>query len=102
MRQAESSAVLVSGWSRMSYSYQDGTYVSEELEKVIRKLHSLVGNAVTDNRFVIFGAGTTQLLAASVHALSSLTNSSLSSPARLLVSVPYYSVSKPVPLTSSN
>lgn len=100
MRQAESSAVLVSGWHRMSYIYEDGTFVSRELEKVIRKLHSVVGNAVTDNRFVIFGSGTTQLLAAAVHALS-LTNSSLSSPARLLTSIPYYSVSKPA-LTSSD
>ncbi|VVB11690.1 unnamed protein product [Arabis nemorensis] len=91
MRQAESSAVLVSGWNRMSYFYQDGTFVSEELEKVIRKLHSVVGNAVTDDRFVIFGGGTTQLLAAAVHALSSSTNSS---PARLLTSVPYYSMYK--------
>ncbi|CAA0265364.1 unnamed protein product [Arabidopsis thaliana] len=93
MRQAERSAVLVSGWHRMSYIYEDGTYVSRELEKVIRKLHSVVGNAVTDNRFVIFGSGTTQLLAAAVHALS-LTNSSVSSPARLLTSIPYYAMYK--------
>lgn len=100
MRQAESSAVLVSGWHRMSYSYEDGTFLSRELKKVIRKLHSVVGNAVTDNRFVIFGSGTTQLLAAAVHALS-LKDPSLSSPARLLTSIPYYSVSKPA-LTSSD
>ncbi|RID49782.1 hypothetical protein BRARA_H00559 [Brassica rapa] len=93
MRQAESSAALVSGWHRMSYIYQDGTYMSEALETVIRKLHSVVGNAVTDNRFVIFGSGSTQLLAAAVHALS-LTNSSSSGPARLLASVPYYAMYK--------
>ncbi|CAH2035248.1 unnamed protein product [Thlaspi arvense] len=93
MRKAEKSSVLVSGWHRMSYLYQDGTYVSEELEKVIRKLHSVVGNAVTDNRFVIFGSGSTQLLAAAAHALS-LTNSSYSSPTRLLASVPFYAMYK--------
>ncbi|EOA36425.1 hypothetical protein CARUB_v10010953mg [Capsella rubella] len=93
MREAESSAVLVSGWHRMSYSYQDKTFLSRELEKVIRKLHIVVGNAVTDNRFVIFGCGSTQLLAAAVHALS-LTNSSVSSPARLLTSIPYYAMYK--------
>ncbi|KAL1219689.1 Tryptophan aminotransferase-related protein 4 [Cardamine amara subsp. amara] len=90
MRQAERSAVLVSGWHRMSYLYQDGTYVSRELERVIRKLHSVVGNAVTDNRFIIFGSGSTQLLAAAVHALS-LTNSS---PTSLLTSVPCYAMYK--------
>ncbi|CAH8306455.1 unnamed protein product [Eruca vesicaria subsp. sativa] len=93
MQQAEGSAALVSGWHRMSYIYQDGTYISEELVKVIRKLHSVVGNAVTDNRFVIFGTGSTQLLAAAVHALS-LRNSSSSTPARLLTSVPFYNLYK--------
>ncbi|ESQ33391.1 hypothetical protein EUTSA_v10010020mg [Eutrema salsugineum] len=92
MRQAERSAVLVSGWHRMSYIYQDGTSVSKELEKVIRKLHGVVGNAITENRFVIFGSGSTQLLAAAVHALSFIESSS--PPARLLASVPFYAMYK--------
>uniref|UniRef100_A0A1J3HF43 Tryptophan aminotransferase-related protein 4 n=1 Tax=Noccaea caerulescens TaxID=107243 RepID=A0A1J3HF43_NOCCA len=92
MRQAEKSAVLVSGWHRMSYIYQDGSYISEELERIIRKLHKVVGNAVTDNRFIIFGTGATQLIAASVHALSQINSSS--SPSRLLASIPYYNVYK--------
>ncbi|CAA7045182.1 unnamed protein product [Microthlaspi erraticum] len=93
MRHAEKSAVLVSGWHRMSYRYKGGSFVSEELEKVIRKLHKVVGNAVTDNRFILFGTGSTQLLAAAAHALS-LSNSSSSSPARLLASVPFYALYK--------
>ncbi|CAH2046423.1 unnamed protein product, partial [Thlaspi arvense] len=93
MQNAEGSAVLESGWHRMSCLFhKDGSYVSAELEKIIRKLHNVVGNAVTDKRFIIFGTGATQLIAASVHALS-LTNSS-SSPARLLASVPYYATYK--------
>lgn len=80
----------------MSYIYQDGSYISEELERIIRKLHKVVGNAVTDNRFVIFGTGSTQLLAAAAHALSLSNSSSSSPPARLLASVPFYAVSKPL------
>jgi len=92
IRKAEESAVVESGWHRMSYTFNGyGLFVSAELEKIIRKLHNVVGNAVTDNRFIIFGAGATQLLAASVHALSQ-TNSL--SPSRLVTSVPYYNVSK--------
>lgn len=94
IRNAEGSAVVESGWHRMSYSYHGyGLFVSAELERIIRKLHNVVGNAVTDNRFIIFGTGATQLLAASVHALSQ-TNSSSSSPSRLVTSVPYYNVRK--------
>ncbi|XP_020868495.1 tryptophan aminotransferase-related protein 3 isoform X2 [Arabidopsis lyrata subsp. lyrata] len=94
IRNAEGSAVVESGWHRMSYSYHGyGLFVSAELERIIRKLHNVVGNAVTDNRFIIFGTGATQLLAASVHALSQ-TNSSSSSPSRLVTSVPYYNMNK--------
>ncbi|CAN8290075.1 unnamed protein product [Cochlearia groenlandica] len=93
MRNAERSAVVESGWHRMSYKYyKDGSFLSEELETVIKKLHKLVGNAVTDERYIIFGTGSTQLLAASVHALSSLTNTS--SPSRVMTSVPFYSLYK--------
>ncbi|KAG2304375.1 hypothetical protein Bca4012_063372 [Brassica carinata] len=92
MQNAEGSAVVESGWHRMSYFYhKDGQYISAELERIIRKLHNVVGNAVTDNRLVIFGTGSTQLIAASVHALSQ-TNSS--SPSRLVSSVPYYYMNK--------
>ncbi|CAN6928695.1 unnamed protein product [Brassica oleracea] len=92
MQNAEGSAVVESGWHRMSYHfYEDGSYVSAELERIIRKLHNVVGNAVTDNRFVIFGTGATQLIAASVHALSQ-TNAA--SPSRLVSAIPYYNVYK--------
>ncbi|ESQ33397.1 hypothetical protein EUTSA_v10007588mg [Eutrema salsugineum] len=95
MQKSEGSAVVESGWHMMSYSYYAyGSFVSQELEKVIRKLHNVVGNAVTDNRFVIFGNGATQLIAASVHALSRTNSSSSSSPARLLASVPFYNMYK--------
>ncbi|CAI0396342.1 unnamed protein product [Linum tenue] len=54
----------------MGYSFPDGTNISPELERHIRQLHAVVGNAVTEGRFIVFGAGSTQLLNAAVHALS--------------------------------
>ncbi|KAL9449540.1 hypothetical protein AB3S75_011459 [Citrus x aurantiifolia] len=89
MKHAASSAILIAGWHRMSYRFTHASFISQELEKKIRKLHSITGNAVTENRFIIFGAGSTQLLNAAVHALSSDYNSS-SSTARVVASMPFY------------
>lgn len=93
MQNAASGALLVSGWHRMSYSYDDQSNISEELEKHIRKLHSIVGNAVTEGRFIVFGTGSTQLLNAAVHSLA-LTNSS--SRAAVVTTKPFYPVN-PLP-----
>ncbi|KAI4352766.1 hypothetical protein L6164_006987 [Bauhinia variegata] len=89
MKHAASSAVLVSGWHRMSYIYSDGSYISELLVDHIKKLHDIVGNAKADGKYIIFGAGSTQLLNAAVYALS--PNSS-SEPAKVVATSPYYSV----------
>ncbi|KAF5735331.1 putative Alliin lyase precursor [Tripterygium wilfordii] len=90
MQKAASSAVVVAGWHRMGYSYHDKSTISAELERHIRKLHALVGNAVTDGRHILFGAGSTQVLMAAVYALSPLNSSS--SPARVVVSIPFYNL----------
>lgn len=86
---AASSAVVVAGWNRMSYAYNDHSSISQELERHIRKVHALVGNAVTAGRFIVFGAGSTQLLNAAVHALSPDNSST---PAAVVASIPYYPV----------
>ena len=91
MKNAASSAVVVAGWHRMSYEYSDGSLISEELKAHIQKVHASVGNAVTDGKYIIFGAGATHLLNAAVHALSS--NNASSSSAKVVASVPYYPVS---------
>ncbi|CAK9174144.1 unnamed protein product [Ilex paraguariensis] len=87
MQHAASSALLVAGWHRMSYSFSDGSYMSQQLEKRIRKVHEIVGNANTTGRFIVFGSGSILLLNAAVYALS-LDNSS--SPAGVVASIPYY------------
>ncbi|KAK4280139.1 hypothetical protein QN277_011802 [Acacia crassicarpa] len=91
MKRAEKSAILVSGWHRMGYTYPDGSYISEMLVNYIQKLHKRVGNAVTEGRFIIFGAGSTQLLNAAVYAFSPNSSSS-HSPAKVVATPPYYPV----------
>ncbi|XP_024970999.1 tryptophan aminotransferase-related protein 3-like [Cynara cardunculus var. scolymus] len=87
MQHPTNSAILVSGWHRMSYGYNDKSYMSVELENYIRKLHSIVGNAITEDRYIVFGIGSSQLLNAAVYALSSETSSS---PSNVVASIPFY------------
>ncbi|GJZ28493.1 tryptophan aminotransferase-related protein 3-like protein [Tanacetum coccineum] len=89
MQHAADSAVVISGWHRMSYRYADYTGMSIELEKYIRKMHSIVGNAVTEGRYLVFGVGSSQLLNAAVYALSSDNSST---PSNVLASIPFYPV----------
>ncbi|KAG9143752.1 hypothetical protein Leryth_011426 [Lithospermum erythrorhizon] len=91
MQNAASSALLVAGWHRMSYTYYDHTFISKELEEHLRKVHEIGGNAKADGKFILFGAGSTQLLNAAVFALS-IRNTS--SPAKVVASTPYYPLYK--------
>lgn len=90
-RHAAASAVLVPGWHRLSYATTDGLFQSVELENHIRRLHRAVGNAVVDGKRLVFGAGSTQLINALVHALSPDANAAAASPpARVVATAPYY------------
>ncbi|CAN1175734.1 Tryptophan aminotransferase-related protein 4 [Linum perenne] len=89
IQRAAASAVLIAGHHRMSYFYGDFTPMSSELERHIRKLHYIVGNAVTDNKFILFGVGSTQLLNAAVHAFS--TTGAVAA-AGVVASPPFYPV----------
>ncbi|KAK8623420.1 hypothetical protein V6N13_118305 [Hibiscus sabdariffa] len=93
MQHSTSSALVVSGWNRMSYTYNDNTFFSQQLERLIHKLHAFVGNAITRNRYIVFGAGSTQVLSAAAYALS-LQNTSSQSPTRVVASIPYYTLHK--------
>ncbi|KAJ9546041.1 hypothetical protein OSB04_025748 [Centaurea solstitialis] len=92
MQHATNSAILISGWHRMSYRYDDNPFMSTQLENYIRKMHSIVGNAITEGRYIVFGIGSSQLLSAAVYALSSQNSSSL--PSNVLASVPFYPMYK--------
>ncbi|XP_060170836.1 tryptophan aminotransferase-related protein 4-like [Lycium barbarum] len=94
IQNAASSAVVVSGWHRMSYFFPNQSHISKELDRNIRKIHAIAKNAITNGRYIVFGVGSTQLLHAAVHALS-IDNSTSSSPylATKVVAnkIPYYS-----------
>ncbi|MCE5166956.1 hypothetical protein HAX54_031108, partial [Datura stramonium] len=85
---AGSSGIMVAGWHRMGYEFEDGSLISKQLENVIHKLHESVGNANTSNKYILFGVGSTQLLNAAVYALSHTAYSSV------IASAPYYPVYK--------
>uniref|UniRef100_A0A251T876 Putative pyridoxal phosphate-dependent transferase n=1 Tax=Helianthus annuus TaxID=4232 RepID=A0A251T876_HELAN len=80
----------IGAW-RMSYEYADDPMMSPELDKYIRKLHSVAGNAITQDRYIVFGVGSSQLLSAAVYALSSQNSSS---PSNVLASTPFYHLYK--------
>ncbi|KAL8205967.1 hypothetical protein R6Q57_009518 [Mikania cordata] len=79
----------------MSYRYEDNTMMSTEVEKYIRKLHSIVGNAITEGRYMVFGIGSSQLLSAAIYALSSENSSS---PYNVLATIPFYPMYKAQPM----
>uniref|UniRef100_A0A0D9V4Z5 Alliinase C-terminal domain-containing protein n=1 Tax=Leersia perrieri TaxID=77586 RepID=A0A0D9V4Z5_9ORYZ len=89
-RHATASAVVFSGWHRLSYITTDGLFHSNELDRQIRRLHKAVGNALVDDKYMVFGSGSSQLINALVYALSPEGNAS-SPPAIVIASAPYYS-----------
>lgn len=91
MQNAASSAVLIPGWHRMSYRFYDNSFISQELENHIRRLHNVARNAITEGKYIVFGGGSTQLLSAAVYALSM----NLSSPASVVAAAPSYPVRFP-------
>ncbi|XP_052140566.1 tryptophan aminotransferase-related protein 3-like [Oryza glaberrima] len=88
-RHAAASAVVFSGWHRLSYITTGGRFHSVELDRHIRLLHRAVGNAVVDDKYLVFGAGSMQLINALVYALSPDGNAD-SPPASVVATVPYY------------
>ncbi|XP_010552669.1 PREDICTED: L-tryptophan--pyruvate aminotransferase 1 [Tarenaya hassleriana] len=83
--------VEIKGWDLMSY-FSDANnvcwFMEPGLEDAIRGLHAAVGNAATDERYIVVGTGSTQLCQAAVHALSSIRGSH---PVSVLAAAPYYS-----------
>ncbi|GLJ26947.1 hypothetical protein SUGI_0527550 [Cryptomeria japonica] len=86
---AEVGATVVPAWYRMSYQINDGlrSVVSPELEKQIRAIHALVGNAITEGRYIVLGTGSTQLINAAVNNLSPINGSN---PAKVVAASPFY------------
>ena len=83
---------VIPGWYRMSYRPKDGqdTFLLDSLRAAITNLHVLVGNAVTEGRYIVPGTGSTQLINAVVHSLA-LQDEGRVSP--VVAKAPFYNVS---------
>lgn len=84
--------VVIPGWYRMSYQPHDGatSFYTEGFMATIKDLHALVGNAVTEGRYIVAGTGSMQLINAVVHSLA-LQDEGRVSP--VVAKAPYYNVS---------
>lgn len=71
-------------------------FLEPELGDSIKRLHQVVGNAVTDDRHIVVGTGSSQLFQAALYAL---TTPAGPEPVSIVSSAPYYSVSQTQTMT---
>ena len=86
-------ATVIRGWQAMSYVSDDAAlcwFLEPELEREVRRLHRVVGNAVADGYHLVVGTGATQLYQAAMYALSSTASGG--KPVPVVSPAPYYSV----------
>jgi L-tryptophan---pyruvate aminotransferase len=87
-------ATVIRGWQGMSYFSDDDAvlcwFLEPELEREVRRLHRIVGNAVVDGYHLVVGTGATQLYQAAMYALSSPARRD--QPVPVVSPAPYYSV----------
>lgn len=89
----DSCTTTILGWQRMSYyaNSKQFFFVQTELDQVIRSLHDVIGNAVTEGRHIVIGVGSTQLFQAALYALSPPDRAT---PTKVVSVAPFYSVSR--------
>ncbi|XP_020217965.1 L-tryptophan--pyruvate aminotransferase 1 [Cajanus cajan] len=91
-KMSEACTVVIKGWELMSYLSDDKNvcwYMLPEFGEAVRRLHHVVGNAVTQERHIVVGTGATQLFQAALYALSS--DSQAPQPINVVAAAPYYS-----------
>ncbi|XVF53688.1 hypothetical protein PTKIN_Ptkin05aG0118800 [Pterospermum kingtungense] len=90
-RLGEKTTVVIPGWQFTSY-FSDATsicwFLEPQFAEQIVRLHNVVGNAVTENRHIVVGTGSTQLFQAALYAFSSRTEVE---PISVVAATPYYS-----------
>ncbi|KAL6547387.1 hypothetical protein OROMI_023108 [Orobanche minor] len=64
-------------------------FLEPKLEEAIKNLHTNVGNAITENRHIVVGTGSSQLILAALFALSNSINEP--NPVSVVSAAPYYS-----------
>ncbi|KAI4384149.1 hypothetical protein MLD38_002337 [Melastoma candidum] len=83
--------LVVSGSELMSYFSRGGHpcwFMEPDFEKSVKRLHGLVGNAVSEGRYLVVGTGSSQLYLASLYALCSPDQPH---PVSVVCAAPYYS-----------
>lgn len=89
----EKTTIVISGWQLLSY-FSDVKnlcwFLEPEFAKQVTRLHKVVGNAITENKYIVVGTGSTQLYQA---ALCALSPPDASEPMSVVSAAPYYSVS---------
>lgn len=83
--------VVINGWQFISY-FSDVRkvcwFLEPELANAIIRLHKLVGNAITEERYIVVGTGSTQLFQALLYAVSPPNSSE---PISVVSAAPFYS-----------
>lgn len=90
-RMGDRTTIVIPGWQTMSYFSDAGNlcwFLEPEFARQIIRLHKLVGNAVTENRHIVVGTGSSQLFQAALYALSP---HDASDPTAVVSAAPYYS-----------
>ncbi|KAF5178648.1 Tryptophan aminotransferase-related protein, partial [Thalictrum thalictroides] len=91
-RNGDRCTITISGSQSLSYFSDPKNlcwFLEPEFAEEIKRLHNVVGNAVTEGRYIIVGTGSTQLFQAALYALYSPGASS--EPLNVVSAVPYYS-----------
>ncbi|CAH8275476.1 unnamed protein product [Arabidopsis lyrata] len=87
----EVTTMVIPGWQSLSYFSDENNlcwFLEPELGKEIVRVHKVVGNAATQDRFIVVGTGSTQLYQAALYALSPHDDSG---PINVVSTAPYYS-----------
>ncbi|XP_031266067.1 tryptophan aminotransferase-related protein 2 isoform X1 [Pistacia vera] len=87
----DKTTIVIPGWQSLSY-FSDVSnlcwFLEPEFAKEVVRLHKVVGNAITENRHIVVGTGSTQLFQAALYALSA---QDASEPISVVSAAPYYS-----------
>ncbi|KAL6493508.1 Tryptophan aminotransferase-related protein 2 [Orobanche gracilis] len=83
--------VVIPGWKFISYFSDKKNlcwFLEPDFADAVIRLHKLVGNAVTDDRYIVVGTGSTQLIQAVLYAV---TQPDASEPISVVSAAPFYS-----------
>ncbi|XP_057448521.1 tryptophan aminotransferase-related protein 1-like [Lotus japonicus] len=95
-KKSDECSVVIQGWEFLSYLSDTSNvcwYMLPELKGAIQRLHHVVGNAVTQDKYIVIGTGSTQLFMAALFALS--PSQTPDHPINVVSAAPHYSEYKP-------